>query len=84
VAYRANREAGLQNTKFLISLFVVAGVLNPVGGDGALDDIAQLLWLVGDFWLVFKDTGGAEFSTADSDQGVRMFRRIITPHLKGQ
>jgi len=82
-SYRANREAGLGNTKFLINLFVEAGVLNPVGDAEAIDDIAQLLWLVGDFWLVFKDTGGAEFSPADSLQGVRMFRRILTPHLKG-
>ena len=82
-SYRANREAGLGNTKFLITLFVEAGVLNPVGDAEAIDDIAQLLWLVGDFWLVFKDTGGAEFSPADSLQGVRMFRRILTPHLKG-
>lgn len=82
-AYRANREQGLQNTKFLISLFVDAGVLKPVGDEEALDDIAQVLWLVGDFWLVFKDTGGADFSTAESDQGVRIFRRILTPYLKG-
>ncbi|MEQ1901436.1 MAG: TetR/AcrR family transcriptional regulator [Devosia sp.] len=82
-AYRANREGGLANTKFLVGLFVQAGVLNPVGDDEALDDIAQLLWLVGDFWLVFKDTGGTVFSDADSQQGVRMFRRILTPHLKG-
>ena len=81
--YRANREQGLDNTKFLISLFVDAGVLNPVGDAEALDDIAQLLWLVGDFWLVFKNTGGAEFSTADSDKGLRLFRRLVTPHLKG-
>ena len=82
-AYQANREAGIGNTRFLINLFVEAGVLNPVGDAEAIDDIAQLLWLVGDFWLVFKDTGGAEFSPADSLQGVRMFRRILTPHLKG-
>src|ERR1700759_1422335 len=82
-AYHANREAGIGNTKFLISLFVDAGVLNPVGDAEALDDLAQLLWLVGDFWLVFKDAGGAAFSPADSEQGVRMFRRILTPHIKG-
>lgn len=81
-AYRANREQGIGNTKFLITLFASAGVLNPVG-DEELDDLAQLLWLVGDFWLVFKDTGGAAFSPADMDQGVRLFRRLLTPHLKG-
>jgi AcrR family transcriptional regulator len=82
-AYRANREAGLANTRFLIGLFVDAGVLAPVGDEEALDDIANLLWLVGDFWLVFKDTGGTPFSDAGKDQGVRLFRRILTPHLKG-
>lgn len=83
-AYRANRESGLANTKFLIGLFAEAGVLTPVGDREELDDLAQLLWLVGDFWLVFKDTGGADFSPADSAQGVRMFRRILTPYLKGR
>ncbi|MET0440013.1 MAG: TetR/AcrR family transcriptional regulator [Devosia sp.] len=82
-AYRASREAGLGNTRFLINLFIEAGVVSPMGDDTALDDLAQLLWLVGDFWLVFKDTGGADFSQADMDQGVRLFRRLINPHLKG-
>ncbi len=83
-AYRANREQGLGNTKFLINLFIEAGVLKPVGDAEALDDIAQLLWLIGDFWLVFKDTGGSKFGKAESAQGVRVFRRILTPHLKGK
>ena len=83
VAYQANRTAGIGNTKFLLNLFAEAGVLTPLADEEALDDLAQLLWLVGDFWLVFKDTGGAEFSQADKDQGVRLFRRLLTPHLKG-
>ncbi len=82
-AYHANRAAGIGNTKFLISLFSEAGVLHPIGDAEAMDDLAQLLWLVGDFWLVFKNTGGAEFSQTDMDQGVRLFRRLLTPHLKG-
>jgi AcrR family transcriptional regulator len=82
-AYRANRAAGIDNTKFLIGLFTEAGVLKPLADDEAQDDLAQMLWLVGDFWLVFKDTGGAEFSSADTKQGVRLFRRLLTPHLNG-
>lgn len=81
-AYQANRAAGIGNTKFLINLFVEAGVLTPLRDAEALDDLAQLLWLVGDFWLVFKDTGGAEFSQADKDQGVRLFRRLLATHIK--
>jgi AcrR family transcriptional regulator len=82
-AYRDNRANGISNTKFLINLFSEAGVLTALDDEEALDDLTQLLWLVGDFWLVFKDTGGAEFSHADTQQGVRLFRRLLTPHLKG-
>ena len=83
-AYRNSRANGIINTKFLINLFIEAGVLTPLADDEVLDDLTQLLWLVGDFWLVFKDTGGDEFSLADTEQGVRLFRRLLTPHIKGE
>src|SRR5689334_22613841 len=54
-AYRANREAGMANTKFLINLFVEAGAARPFPDEETIDDLANLLWMVGDFWLVFKD-----------------------------
>ena len=82
-AYRQNREAGIANTRALIGLFESVGVLVPLADDEARDDLAQLLWLVGDFWLVFRDTGGTPFAPSDTAQGVRLFRRLITPHLKG-
>ncbi len=83
-AYQGSRAAGMGNTKFLISLFVEAGVITAPESDEAIDDITQLLWLVGDFWLVFRDTGGTPFGPDDTQQGVRMFRRILTPYLKGR
>lgn len=81
--YRGNREAGIANTRALISLFESVGVLTPLADAQLVDDIAQLLWLVGDFWLVFRDTGGTPFAASDTEQGVRLFRRIISPHLRG-
>jgi AcrR family transcriptional regulator len=82
-AYRGNREAGIANTKALIGLFESVGVLSSLGDEQTRDDVAQLLWLVGDFWLVFRDTGGTPFAQSDTEQGVRLFRRIISPFLKG-
>lgn len=82
-AYRATREAGMTGSRELIDLFVAAGVMHPLESEQAFDDVVSLLWVVGDFWLVFKDMGGAPFSPADIDQGVRLFRRILTPYLKG-
>ncbi len=82
-AYRANRDDAYGNTLALLELFIAAGVIESPGDAAAIDDLAQLLWLVGDFWLVFKDAGGAPIGRAAMDDGVRMFRRLLTPHLKG-
>ena len=77
--YRANRAESFGNTLFLLKLFIGAGVIADPGSDEALDDLAQLLWLVGDFWLVFKDAGGSPIGDAEMTQGVRMFRRLLNP-----
>lgn len=78
--YRTNRETGMANTKALLRHFIDAGLMASAD-KRTLDEITQLLWLVGDFWLVFRDAGGGEISPADMDQGVRLFRRILGPHI---
>lgn len=79
--YRENREAGMANTVALLRHFIDAGLMRPTD-KRTLDEITQLLWLVGDFWLVFRDAGGEKITPAAMDDGVRMFRRILAPHIK--
>ncbi|MEO7221499.1 MAG: TetR/AcrR family transcriptional regulator [Devosia sp.] len=81
--YRDHRAASFADTIALIEIFVDAGVANSPGDAEAIDDLGQLLWMVGDLWLVFKDIGGAPVGQAEMDHGVRMFRRLITPYLIG-
>jgi AcrR family transcriptional regulator len=78
--YRGNRETGIANTHTLLRHFISAGLMAPTD-KRTLDEITQLLWLVGDFWLVFRDAGGGEITPADMDEGVRLFRRILSPHI---
>lgn len=79
--YRQTRTAGIANTNALLDLFAEAGVLKPFADPETRQDLALLLWLVGDFWLVFQDTGGCDFTDADMQQGIRLFRRLLAPHL---
>lgn len=79
--YRRNREAGMANTLALLRHFISAGLMQP-SDKRTLDDLTQLLWLVGDFWLVFRDAGGKAPTRADMDQGVRLFRRVLAAHIK--
>lgn len=83
-AYRGNRSASYGNTLYLLNMFIEAGVIENPGDAEAVKDLAQLLWLVGDFWLVFKDAGGGPVGSAEMQQGVRMFRRLLNPIIKGR
>jgi AcrR family transcriptional regulator len=78
--YRANRDSGMANTQALLRNFASAGLMAPTD-KRTLEEITQLLWLVGDFWLVFRDAGGGEPPEADMDKGVRLFRRILAPYI---
>lgn len=79
--YRRNREAGMANTLALLRHFILAGLMQPAD-KRTLDDLSQLLWLVGDFWLVFRDAGGKAPTRADMDQGVRLFRRVLAAYIR--
>lgn len=79
--YRRNREAGMANTLVLLRHFISAGLMQPAD-KRTLDDLTQLLWLVGDFWLVFRDAGGKAPTRADMDQGVRLFRRVLAAYIR--
>ncbi len=80
-AYRSNRETGMANTIALLRHFIASGLMHPAD-KRTLDEISQLLWLVGDLWLVFREAGGGEPPKADMDQGVRLFRRVLAAHIK--
>jgi hypothetical protein len=79
--YRKGREAGMTNTIALLRHFISAGLMEPAD-KRTLGELTDLLWLIGDFWLVFRDAGGTEPTHADMDQGVRLFRRVLAPHIK--
>ena len=78
-SYRANRETGMASTIALLKHFIASGLMHPAD-KRTLEEISQLLWLVGDLWLVFQEAGGGA-SEADTTHGVRLFRRILAPHM---
>ena len=78
-SYRGNRESGMTNTVALLKHFIASGLMHPAD-KRTLEEVSQLLWLVGDLWLVFQEAGGGA-SEADTAHGVRLFRRILAPHI---
>jgi len=79
--YRAFRERGMANTLALLRHFISAGLMAPAD-KRALDELTQLLWLIGDFWLVFRDAAGKAPTRTDMDLGLRLFRRVLAMHIR--
>lgn len=83
VLYRQTRERGFHGFRQLLEAFVAAGILAAPDDAQAEDDLMQMLWLIGDFWLVYRDVGGEEMGPELMDQGVRLFRRTLAPFMRG-
>ena len=81
-AYRATREAGFANFRGLLDYFAGAGVIHKPASEADAEELAQLLWIIGDYWLPFVEAGGQDLTKDRLDQGIALFRRVLKPYLR--
>ena len=80
--YGATRKAGFANFRQLLAYFAAAGVILPPASETDAEELAQLLWIIGDYWLPFVEAGGQTLTKDQIDQGLALFRRVIKPYLR--
>jgi AcrR family transcriptional regulator len=80
--YHAARADGFANLRRLLEQFVHGGVLRPFASIDEADELGQLLWIVGDFYLAFTEAGGVEPSKDQINNGIALFRRVLKPYLR--
>ncbi|WP_375451040.1 TetR/AcrR family transcriptional regulator [uncultured Devosia sp.] len=80
--YAQTRQAGFVNFRLLLLAFVGAGILQAPGSDTETEELAQLLWIVGDYWLAFVEAGGQPVTQAQIDHGSALFRRVLKPYVR--
>ena len=81
-AYGAARRSGFANFRYLLAHFAEAGVILPPQSETDADELAQLLWIVGDYWLPFIEAGGHDPARDQINQGSALFRRVLKPYLR--
>lgn len=79
--YRAVRRAGIANIETLLRQFVDAGILVVPDADSALPELAQVCWILADFWLPFAELGDDPIGPADLDRGVALILRVLRPYF---
>jgi AcrR family transcriptional regulator len=79
--YREVRRAALTNIETLLRQFIEAGVLVVPDADAALSELAQVIWVLADFWLPFAELGDDPVGPDDLDRGITLILRVLSPYF---
>ena len=82
--YREVRGRGLANTGFLLESFVAGGVLREPGDPAVVPQLADLFWLIVEFWLPFVEMGEETVGPERAREGVGLMMRVLEPYMTEQ
>jgi hypothetical protein len=59
-----------------------AGLLINVEGDATLGELADLCWLISEFWLPTVEMSGNEVNQAQIQRGLDLMTRVLKPYIR--
>src|SRR5262245_38361539 len=81
VEIRARGFAGFHE---LFNLFVAAGVLRDPGDPAVVTRLAELVWLISEFWLASVEVSGETVDAAQMERGVGLMLQVLEPFIVEQ
>jgi AcrR family transcriptional regulator len=78
VEIRARGFAGFHE---LFNFFVQAGVLRDPGDEAVVTRLAELVWLISEFWLASVEVSGETVDAAQMEHGVKLMLQILGPFI---
>jgi AcrR family transcriptional regulator len=79
--WTAIRERGFSGFGELFDTFVAAGVLLPPGDPAVVTRLAELVWLISEFWLASVEVSGHAVDNAQMDHGIALMMQVLDPFL---
>jgi AcrR family transcriptional regulator len=73
------RRHGYVGFRELVAAFVSAGVVVAPADPGAVDRLADLCWLVSEFWLPNLEVNGQAVDATQLDRGVALMLHVLNP-----
>jgi len=81
VAIRARGFAGFRE---LVDLFVAADVLRAPADPTAVTRLAELCWLISEFWLASVEVSGEAVDAAQMERGIALMLQVLDPFIISQ
>ncbi|MDZ4721717.1 MAG: TetR/AcrR family transcriptional regulator [Roseiflexaceae bacterium] len=77
----AVRERGFTGFHEITALFVAAGVLRDPGDPAVVTRLAELCWLISEFWLASVEVSGLTVDVAQMEHGVALMLQVLDPFI---
>jgi AcrR family transcriptional regulator len=78
------RSRGFEGFHELVELFVAAGVVRAPDSPEALTRLAELCWLISEFWLASVEVSGETVDAAQMEHGVGLLLQVLDPFIVKQ
>jgi AcrR family transcriptional regulator len=75
------RTRGFSGFRELVDLFVAAGVLRVPYDPAVVTRLAELCWLISEFWLASVEVSGETVDTAQMERGIALMLQVLDPFI---
>lgn len=79
--WTAIRERGFTGFRELFEAFTYAGVLRPAADPTAITHLAELCWLLSEFWLASVEVSGNVVDEQEMEHGVLLMLQVLEPFI---
>jgi hypothetical protein len=78
------RVRGFMGFHELFDLFVAAGVLRAPGDPAVVTRLAELCWLIAEFWLASVEVSGKTVDDVQMERGIALMLQVLDPFVLNQ
>lgn len=76
------RQRGFEGFNKLFHAFVTAGILRPPANNDAVSNLAEIIWMITEFWLNSLELGGKAVDESQMERGVQLMLLILEPYIQ--
>ena len=75
------RARGFDGFRQLIEVFAAAGVLRSPDDPNVVTRLAELVWMINEFWLASVEVSGQSVDAAQMAHGAELMRQVLEPYI---
>jgi AcrR family transcriptional regulator len=77
------RARGFDGFRQLVEVFVAASVLRSPSDPEEVTRLAELIWMINEFWLASVEVSGQAVDAAQMAHGAALMRHVLEPYIIG-